>query len=247
MNHLFHFGLASLIVCITAGCPGSIKMCCPTITGAESSDPWVCPAKCPNGGKTRGTVHVEFWKGSEHCQPPKEVNIFIKNLTDGVDLEPMSIKNNGTGIYDGTQELTLEKDTEFEVSVMGGDQPCWTASKKFKVDVVDKGDSCKICFSGPLTCTALGSNARSGFEPFGPGVLIDSVENLDSLMVGVSKDASNKDQLPPYRGSKAFAGIDANGQWAVWLTNETDCSIYNARPQNAQSLCLRVYLQCNCP
>lgn len=239
------FGLlasAQLEACI--GIVGA--SCCPKITAAKVSDPWVCPAHCPGGGKTRVTFRVEFWKGNEHCPPPSKVEISIKNLTDGVDLPPLTIKNPGTGVYEGTEDIRVTKDTDFELTVTRGDRQCGTASGKLRVDVVDEGDSHKLCYSGPLSCTPLGSKEHTGYEPFGPGVLIDHVENLDSLKVGVRKDNST-DHLPPYYPQgMGLSGLEANGKWAIWLESEADCNIYNARPVDAQKLCLKVYLQCKC-
>ncbi|HWR59030.1 MAG TPA: hypothetical protein VN328_09100 [Thermodesulfovibrionales bacterium] len=233
---------------LLSGCPGSMPPpCCPKIKAAKVSDPWVCPANCPGGGRTRGIFEVEFLKGNERCSPTEEVKISIKNLTDGVVLPPVTLRDPGTGIYEGTEDIRLTKDTDFEVSVTaGGDKRCVTASGKLRVDVVEKGDFFKLCFSGPLTCTKNGSKEMTGYEPFGPGVLIDYVENLDSLKVGVRKDNSS-DHLPPYyQHGTGLSGLEASGQWAVWLESETDCSIYNARPANAQELCLKVFLKCNC-
>jgi len=234
----------------TEGCTGEISstaVCCPKITAAKVSDPWICPANCPGGGKTRVTFRIEFWKDNELCPPEKEVKISLKDLTDNVDLGTLLYQNTSTGIYEGTEDIKVTKDTDFELTVTGGgDQGCGTASGKLRVDVVDEGDFDKLCYSGPLTCTNLGSSEHTGYEPYGPGVLIDHVENLDSLKVGVRKD-NNKDHLPPYyTQGTGFSGLEANGKWAIWLESETDCKIYNNRPTDAQKLCLNVYLQCKC-
>lgn len=239
------FGLA--VPLLSSSCEVDIGGCCPEIKAFKVDDPWVCPSNCPGGGKTRVNFQVEFRKGAELCKPPEPVNISIKNLTDGVDLPPLTIENPGTGVYEGTEDIRLTKDTDFELTVKGVDgQFCGNKSGKLRVNVVDKGDFANICFSGPLSCTPSGSKENKGYEPFGPGVLIDHVENLDSLKVGVRKDSST-DHLPPYwsRGT-GLSGLEANGQWAVWLESEADCKIYNARPVDAQKLCLNVYLQCQC-
>jgi len=185
---------------------------------------------------------VEFWKANEHCPPPNKVKISIKNLTDNVNLSPLIIKNPGTGIYEGTADIIITKDTDFELTVTGGDELCGSASGKFKVDVVNAGDFHKLCYSGPLPWPS----EHKGYEPFGPGVLVDYIENLDSLKIRVKKEHST-DTLPPYYSpGKGLSGLAANGNWAIGLTNETDYGIYNSRPKDAQKLCVNVYLQCKC-
>jgi len=242
------FGLVSPLL---AGCePGTAPpACCPKITDATKvSDPWVCPAHCPGGGKTRVTFRVEFWKGNELCPPPSEVKISIKNLTDRVDLPPLTYKNPGTGVYEGTEDIRVTKDTDFELTVTGGDRQCGTASGKLRVDVVDECVECKehrcdykeICGSGPLFWPPC---EHKIYEPFGPGVLVECVENPNSLKVRVAKDVKS-DSIAPYQPGYGLQGLEASGTWTIGLTSENDCSIYDTWPQ--KTLCVKVYLQCKC-
>ncbi len=239
------FGVLASVWLFTA-CPGEATYpCCPRITAIAVSDPWICPAGCPGGGKTRATLRVEFWKGNERCAPATEARFSIKNVTDNIDLGDFVVKNAGQGIFDGVMDLTLQHDTDFDVTVVGDGQLCQRASGKLRVDVVDDGDFAKVCFSGPLTCNSAGSNQNVAHQPAGPGVMIEGVENLDSLKVGVKKDKTT-DHLPPYTRGTGLAGLEFNGPWAVWLETENDCKIYNQRTPDTQNLCLRVYLRCNC-
>lgn len=234
-----------LAILILAGCPGTMQEgCCPKIKAFKVDDPWVCPERCPGGGKTRIHYEIEFWKENELCEPPKGFRIHIKNTTDDVHLPPLKIDNPKKGVYKGVKEVTLTKDVEYKLIAKADEAICGEASRTLKVNVVDKGDKHQICFSGPLDkpkCTYDG-----GFVPFGPGVLIDHIDNPSSLRVRVDKD-SKSDFINPYKSGYGLSGEKASGDWAIGLTNDTDCGIFGTLPKDQQKLCVDVFLKCNCP
>ncbi len=236
------FPLGALLM---AGCPGELEIppgCCPKMKALAVQDPWICPANCPGGGKTRVNYEIEFWQKEERCKPPKGFRISIKNLTDNVDLPPLTWTNPSVGVYKGTSDVTLTKDTEFELTATG-DEVCAKVSGKVKVQVVDKGDFLKMCFSGPLDWPHC---EHKGYQPFGPGVLVERVHNPSSLGVRVTKDKTSE-FLAPYGDGYAHSNSPASGTWSVGLTSKQDCNIYANLPKDQQQLCADVYLQCKCP
>lgn len=237
-----------LVIALLTSCPGSMPQhCCPKIKAFKVSDPWVCPERCPNGGKTRISYEVEFWKENELCIPPKEFTISIRNVTDDVDLEPLKLDNPKLGVYSGTKEVSVKRDTEYKLTAKLDDQVCAEVSESLKVYVINgdkKHDYKSICISGKAAlpdCVPKG-----GFVPFGPGVLIDYVYNASSFKVRVDKD-SKSDFIVPYGNGYGFQGLEAADEWSIALTTETDCSLYFNLPQDKQKLCVDVYLKCNCP
>ena len=240
---LFGFGF---IILSSSGCPPKElpPQCCPIVTAFEVRDPWVCPENCPGGGKTRLEYKIEFWRENELCEPPEEFTVSIKNLTDNVNLPTQALNNPQVGIYSGVQEITLKKDTEYELKAKGGDKVCIEGSKTLKVDVVNQGDFHEICFSGkldPPNCTFSG-----GPLPFGPGVLIDNIYNPNLFNIRVDKD-----NLSEFIGSKkngwALSDKEATGKWSIGLPDGQDCMSYSNLPEPDQKLCVIVFLKCTCP
>lgn len=231
--------LGLLVSLVVTGCE---EPCCPKITVAKVIDPWVCPAHCTDGGKTGIIYRVEFWRGNELCKPPPDFKISIKNVTDGVDLPQLQWGNPQTGVCEGKADITLTKDTEYELTATAGRQACGEASAKLKVNVVDQGDFHELCFWGKLDWP---NCEHRGYVPFGPGVFIDHVENLSDFKIRVTKDVKTE-FLQPY-GVGSLRGLHASGDWAIGLTTEHDCAIYASLPADKQKLCVKVYLQCRCP
>lgn len=230
---------------LLSGCPGTLGPgCCPKIKAFKVDDPWVCPANCPGGGKTRINYEIEFWRENERCEPPRKLKISIKNVTDNIDLPPLIWNNPKLGIYTGVEQVRLTKDTEYKLTVKTEEVTCVEASGSLNVNVVDKGDFHEICFSGSLdwpNCTHNG-----GFVPFGPGVLVDRTNNPSLYGVLVTKD-SKSEFVKPYKDGWAFSGSDAAGSWSIGLTSQTDCNSYASLPKEKQSLCVNAYLKCVCP
>jgi hypothetical protein len=198
---------------------------------------------CP-GSKTRVTYEVEFWRENELCEPPKEFTIYIRNVTDKVDLPKLKWDNPKVGVYSGMDEIKLKKDTDFKLIAKGGDAMCAEANKTLKVDVVDQGDFHEMCFSGKLdwpNCTH-----KAGFMPFGAGVLVDHISNPSHLGVRVGKDAKSE-FIAPYGDGYSFSSSEAAGNWSIGLTSQTDCNTYASWPVDQQKLCVDMYLKCNCP
>ena len=126
-------GLSVLLILTACGGPG----CCPRISKDNITvDEWVCPAYCPGGGKTTVFYSVEFWRETEFCEPPANFRIYIYNVTEGKELPPLTFGTVKTGVYTGKQEITLERDTEFELRAVG-DAQCGLKSEKFPVKVVN--------------------------------------------------------------------------------------------------------------
>ena len=239
------FGIVIMFMNLNCATGAKIPPCCPSgVGGLVANDPWVCPEQCPGGGKTRLFYHIEFFQGNEHCQPPSKFIATLENVTDNKTLPPLVLNNPKVGVYSGLIEVTLQKDTEFKLRAEREDKVCGEVSATLTVNVVDDGDYHDICFSGPLDWPNCKHNA--GFNPFGPGVLIDSVQNLSSFVIKLTK-GSQSDQLGPNETKKTFAGEVAADIWAIELINEIDCSIYSNLPEKNQKLCVRVFLTCDCP
>jgi len=249
MNQIKRFNafvLMSLIIItpLLINCPGELPpQCCPRAVAFVAQDPWVCPPQCPGGGKTRISYTVEFLREGEPCKPPKEFTIYIRNLTDDIALPPLIWDNPKVGVYSGFVDITLQKDTAFELKAKGGDLVCGEVSGKLTVKVVDEGDFHGIKISGrldPPNCTLAG-----GYVPFGPGVLIDHIYNPTDYRIRVTKDGADEfiNSGEPGYGFKDKA---ATGNWSLSL-NPNDCSTYANLPKEEQVLEIVVYLKCNCP
>lgn len=237
------FAIVSAIVTlvIAAGCArGVVSSCCPAITAFTLSDPWVCPSQCPGGGRVRVTYRVEFTEDNELCEPG-DARFVIRNVTDGIDLPPLTVKNPKKGVYEGSEDLTISKDTVYNLKVTMAHKGCLDVSTEFKVDVVDDGDYHDICFTGKLDWPM----EHKGYVPFGPGVLIDHTSNPQNLMIRITKD-SVSEFVRPYSDGVAHADNAASGNWALGLSSAADCGIYNNSATNPQ-LCTRVSLKCVCP
>jgi len=187
---------------------------------------------------------VEFWKEKERCEPPREFRISIENLTDG-GVRELTWKNPDIGVYKGTEQITLTKDTKYKLKATGGDVACGEATAELEVNVVDGvNDMESLCFEGKLSWPPCD---HQGFVPFGPGVLIDHIENKTSFKIRVKKDNSPKHFVPPYQKSTTLRDWEATGIWTVGLASEIDCAIYNNLPADKRKLCVDVYLKCTCP
>jgi hypothetical protein len=236
--------LGFFIILLLSGCPGELPPnCCPKIKGFIVQDPWVCPSNCPGGGKTRLTYELEFWKKNELCKPPKEFTVKIKNVTDNVDLPPQTLANPNVGVYSGTADITLTHDTKYKLTAKGGDQHCGEGEATLTVNVVDKGDCDTLCYSGildPPNCTY-----SVGYMSFGPGVQIDSIKNATNFGVKVKKD-SKTEFLKPYAAGTAFRGYQASGNYSLGL-DASSCTVYANLPHDEQTLCVYIYLKCECP
>ena len=62
---------------------------------------------------------------------------------------------------------------------------------------------------------------------------------------GTGED-SGTDFIAPYSAGHAFDGQQASGTWSLGL-DTSSCKTYASWPANQQTLCVDVYLRCDCP
>lgn len=220
--------------------------CCPAGVIFMAQDPWICPSNCPGGGVTRLDFEIQFEQEGEACDPGDDFTIFIENVTDGTILPSLVYANPGTGLYNGTVEVTLTQDTTFRVDASRETVDCGTADANLTVQVVDEGDSHEISLNGaldPPDCTL-----DQGFIPFGPGVLVDHIENLTSYSIVVTKD-THTEPIPPNGQGYAIGNANepAAGLWSIGLSDSDECHSYADLPADLQYLSIKVFLQCDCP
>ena len=220
--------------------------CCPSAVVFMAQDPWICPSNCPGGGVTRLNYEIQFEQDGKACDPGDDFTIFIENVTNGVILLPLVWDNPGTGLYEGTVEVTLTQDTTYRVEATRENVDCGTAEAELTIQVVDQGDSHQISLSGildPPNCTLDG-----GFVSFGPGVLVDHIENLNSYHIAVTKDTHTELILPNGQGY-AIGGANepAAGNWSIGLSDSDECHAYANLLVDQQFLSIKVFLQCDCP
>ena len=236
-------GGASLL----AGCALDFTSpCCPSGVVFTAQDPWICPTNCPGGGVTRINYEIQFDQDGEACDPGDDFTIYIENLTDGVILPPLVWDNPVTGTYEGTVEVTLTQDTTFRIEASREKVNCGEAEAELAIQVVDQGDAHEISLSGaldPPSCTLDG-----GFIPFGPGVLVDHIENLTTYSIAVTKDTHTELIQPNGQGYAIGAANEpAAGNWSMGISDSDDCSRYANESPDRQYLSTRVFLQCDCP
>ncbi len=219
--------------------------CDPVIKAFTVSDPWICPENCPGGGVTQINYSIEFRSDqNEVCEAPKSFSIKIRNVTDNVDLPGLSYSNPTPGVYEGSQEVRLTHDTEYELTVAGGETCSKTVAEKLTVQVVNGNTRYQdICYNGILNWP----KPFQGYQHFGTGIIIDHTHNLqDKFRINVGNDsASTTETLPEGGDGTALSGFPADGNWTINLTSEQDAFDYNKQPN--PKLCVRVYLRCdNC-
>jgi len=165
-------------------------------------------------------------------------------VTDNVDEPGLSYSNPSTGVYEGSQKIRLTHDTEYELTVDGGETCSGKASQKLTVQVVDGNKRYQdICYNGMLQWP----KPFQGYQNFGPGVLIDHTHNLQQdFRINVGNDSASTSEILPESGDgTALSGFPASGTWTLNLTSEPDAGRYNNQPN--PKLCVRVYLRCdNC-
>jgi hypothetical protein len=251
------FGLAgSLAFLYLVNCNGA--KCCPNITVFTVDHEWVCPANCPGGGITTVNYTVEFWKDKEHCQPPKDFKILIKNVTDNIDLPPLRWNNPKVGVYEGSLTLHVTKDTTYAL-VATGEQECGGATKELKVNVVDNGDFGVLHFHGKLDPPSL-TTLVVDTQIFGPGITIKGIKvdeipglilppNYKKFIVNVIHNSKDLDgglwagnPIP----SKSFQGHDPNGTWTIEVLDPKECDAFDQLPEDQREIRLLVYLECKC-
>lgn len=246
------FGLvASLAFLYLVNCNG--PKCCPNITAFTTDHEWVCPAKCPGGGTTTVNYKVEFWKEKEHCQPPAEFKIVIKNVTDNLELQPLQLNNPKVGVYEGSLTLNVTKDTTYVLGATG-DQECGGATKELAVNVVDKGDSHTLHFQGKLDPPK--KSIIINTQIFAPGITIKEIKVDDikglrlppnhKFILNVDHNKHLDTGLSPGSSSGAFKGQDPNGTWTVEVPDPQDCNAFDQLPDDQREIRLLVFLECEC-
>jgi hypothetical protein len=255
--------LASIVLLSLAqtGCPGTLDKCCPTGVYATAQDPWICPANCPGGGKTRVDFEIKFQDDKENpepCKPLSTFSLILKNLTDNTTVATLNLDNPSTGVYSGFLDITVTKDTQFEVIYQSDNNLCTGSySDKFTVNVVDpcsaqteedkiaqQCDHEQICLVGtidPPKCDFPGGNF-----PFGNGVLIDFIYNPESIRMRV-KHENLQEYILPYRWGTKARGTEATGWWEYGFASSPSNDCRDAASGDSQQRCVDVYLQCNCP
>ncbi|MCL4486651.1 MAG: hypothetical protein M1570_00790 [Chloroflexi bacterium] len=225
------------------GVVGCGSRCDPIISAFDVSDPWLCPANCPGGGATHINYSIEFRSDkNELCVAPSGFSIKIKNLTDNVDLSPLSWTNPSKGVYSGSVDIVgLTKDTDYELTAAGNGTCSGTITKTLTVKVVAGNTTYKdICFAGKLDWP----QEFQGYFPFGPNVLVDHTYNPNDLQIRVGKD-SKYETLREHGQGTGFSGFLATGTWTIGLLSAADSNKYDLMPN--PELCVRVYLRCdNC-
>lgn len=243
--------LMMLVSMALAACVGTgPDSCCPSAIAVTAQDPWVCPGNCPNGGKTRINYQIDFKTrlNGETCNPDGTLVISVKNLTDNKDLTPLKFTSPPSLPKTGTYDISLTKDTEYEITAKLGDTWCGTATGKQKVNVVDPNDFHTICASGPLDPPKCSFSQT--YVPFGTGVLIQYVKNNSSSGVNATMGTVvNKDgktvTLQPYASTSTYSGYQASGQWTLGLDSPS-CKTYTGLSASDQTVCVDVYLMCSC-
>jgi len=246
---LFVLLTALFLMPTSSSCTGIVGCswrCDPVIKAFTVSDPWICPGNCPGGGVTHINYSIEFRRSdnNELCEPEKQFSIKIWNVTDNVEEPGLSFSNPTSGVYEGSQEVRLTHDTEYELIVNGGDYCSGTVKQKLTVQVVNGNTRYQdICYDGILYWP----KPFQGYVAFGPGVLIDHTHNLQpDFQINVGNDsASRTETLPESGDGTALSGYPASGNWTLNLVSEQDASRYDQQPN--PKLCVRVYLRCdNC-
>lgn len=229
-------------------CDGVISCssrCAPVIKAFTVSDPWICPGNCPGGGITHISYSIEFRSDkNEVCEAPKGFSIKIRNVTDNVDEPGLSYTNPTPGVYEGSQEVHLTHDTDYELTVDGGGYCSGKVTQTLTVQVVNGNRRYQdICYNGMLNWP----KPFQGYQHFGPGVLIDHTHNLQQdFQINVGNDsASRTETLRESGDGTTLSGFPASGNWTLNLLSEQDAGRYNQ--QANPKLCVRVYLRCdNC-
>lgn len=250
LNHvpLFVLLMVLILMPISTSCTGVVgcsSRCDPVIKAFTVTDPWICPENCPGGGVTHINYSIEFRSDqNEVCEAPKSLSIKIRNVTDNVDEPGLSYSNPTPGVYEGSQDVHLTHDTEYELTVDGGEYCSGKASQKLTVQVVNGNTRYQdICYNGILPWP----KPFQGYQHFGPGVLIDHTHNpQQDFRINVGNDSASATEILPESGDgTALSGFPASGNWTLNLLSEQDASKYNKQPN--PKLCVRVYLRCdNC-
>jgi hypothetical protein len=251
LSHVPLLGLLILLALapVSASCTGVISCggprCDPVVGGFKASHPWVCPENCPGGGITEIYYSIKFRNAqSELCEPPENFSIKVTNVTDNVDEPNLPDTNPAPEVFQGTKQVHLTHDTQYELTVDGGTICSGKASQTLNVQVVSGNTRYHdICFSGKLSWPI----PFQGYQDFGPGVVIDHTHNLqDKFRIKISNDAApTPETLAESADGYALSGFPAEGNWTINLTSEQDVNPYNQQQQ--PQLCVRVYLRCdNC-
>lgn len=253
MNRKRWIGILLLVLCayLLSSCVGTISAnyCCPTVVGVSAQDPWVCPGNCPGGGKTRINYEVTFKdQNQESCDPTGTFTISVRNLTDGKDLPPLTFTSPPVFSKKGTYDVTLTKDTEFEISAKLDDAACGTVKGKQKINVVDPGDYHTVCSQGPLDYPKCSYSQT--YIPFGSGVLIqyvknDSKQGANATMGTVVTKDGKTITIQPYGSTDIFARSPASGLWTLGL-DAPSCKVFSSLSSSKQVVCVDVYLMCSC-
>jgi len=233
-------GLSVLLILTACGGPG----CCPRISKDNVTvDAWVCPAYCPGGGKTTVFYSVEFWRETEFCEPPANFRIYIYNVTEGKELPPLTFDTVKTGVYTGKQEITLERDTEFELRAVG-DAQCGLKSVKFPVKVVNPDNIVELLrFTEKLDWPA---NKWSMTINTAPGVLLYQIVNINKFDIevhhlGLNASMAAGDTWTAQAGQK----LSANGLWEVEIPTRIEYDKY--QNEGMPTAGVDAILRCDCP
>jgi len=173
----------------------------------------------------------------------------VKDVTNNQEFPPLQFTNPPAIPKQGTYDLTLTQDTEYEITAKLDNLYCGEIKGKQKIQVVDPNDFHALCFSGPLD-SPLKCSYPPINVPFGPGVLVDYVSNNSNqganaaLGTSVTKDGTTV-VLQPYKKTNAFSRKPASGLWGIGL-DAPSCIIYANLPEDDQTACVNIYLACSC-
>lgn len=223
--------------------------CCPIINANSIVYPSViCHPDCPGGGSVDVYGNLKFLRGNELCDPDSGFTFYIRNITDKINYPDMQIdKDPKTGLYAFKTNFPLAHDAEFEIHGKGV-KDCGKANVKFKVNVLGKDDSKveHLVFTEKKPSSNL---VWSRNLYFGPGIILELIENQNNFRTYVSIDNGTKIFLEKTGDPKDYHEFypaqirNAAGTYTVSIP-EYDASIYNSVPNPQVVLSLRI--RCNC-
>ncbi|MEE4311424.1 MAG: hypothetical protein V2J62_06095 [candidate division KSB1 bacterium] len=221
--------------------------CCPEIEYFYTQQEWIC-AKCPDSGARLFYKfnYTKYGNGAKKpCDGPGLMG--LKNMTYHMSIDPDGkfIKT-GTGTYvnaSGGTFLKVDKTSTIRL-IITGDKECDAATKEVQIRVVAPGDKHKLCF--PHNDLPWPQGFWTGkTNVFGQGVVVHHIENPNPFSISVTLDGITAPSIRPNQTSNIHKGKPASGTWTFQIDSKAE---YNTFIQSgAESLCVIVYLDCNCP
>jgi len=218
-----------------------VNPCCPKMAGVPKSEQWICPASCPGGGLVVLPYTITFSDQNGRWCNPEKPEFIITNVTDNVVVRKFTPTSTQAGVYTGTEKIKITKDTTYRLTVTQKDKSCLDISQEFPVNVINDGDYELLPFSGkfepPYTMTIF------SFCDAYPGVLIDSVENVQNYKITLTKSNYPPDTIDPYKTSDKWARLEARDYWGIGLTSLADIQSYNSQT-SLPTLVIKINLTC---